>query len=45
MVLDWNPARRFYHRLGIEARDKWQPYGATGDALCRLAAQDICGRN
>jgi len=45
MVLDWNPARRFYHRLGIEPRDKWQPYGSTGDALCRLAAQDICGRN
>jgi GNAT superfamily N-acetyltransferase len=45
MVLDWNPARRFYHRLGIEPRDKWQPYGSTGDALRRLAAQDICGRN
>jgi GNAT superfamily N-acetyltransferase len=39
-VLDWNPARRFYHWLGIAAREDWQPYGATGDALRRLAAQD-----
>jgi GNAT superfamily N-acetyltransferase len=39
-VLDWNPARGFYHRLGIAARQDWQPYGATGDALRRLAAQD-----
>jgi GNAT superfamily N-acetyltransferase len=44
-VLDWNPARGFYHRLGIAAREDWQPYGATGDALRRLAAQDTgdCG--
>jgi hypothetical protein len=41
MVLDWNPARGFYHRLGIAARNEWQPYGATGDALRRLAAQDV----
>ena len=40
-VLNWNPARGFYHRLGIEAREEWQPYGATGDALHRLAAQDV----
>ena len=42
-VLDWNPARGFYGRLGIEARrtpSGWVPYGMTGDALCRLAAQD-----
>jgi GNAT superfamily N-acetyltransferase len=39
-VLDWNPARGFYHRLGIAARQDWQPYGATGDALRCLAAQD-----
>src|SRR5882724_2676589 len=24
-VLDWNPARGFYRRLGIEARTEWQP--------------------
>jgi GNAT superfamily N-acetyltransferase len=43
-VLDWNPARGFYGRLGIEARrvpSAWVPYGATGDALRQLAAQDV----
>jgi GNAT superfamily N-acetyltransferase len=39
-VLDWNPARGFYRRLGIEARSEWLPYGATGEALRRLAAED-----
>jgi GNAT superfamily N-acetyltransferase len=41
MVLDWNPARGFYHRVGAEARSEWQPYIATGEALRRLAAADI----
>jgi GNAT superfamily N-acetyltransferase len=40
-VLNWNPAREFYHRLGIEARSEWLSYGATGDTLRRLAAQDV----
>jgi GNAT superfamily N-acetyltransferase len=40
-VLDWNPARSFYGRLGIEARSAWVPYGATGAALRRLAAEDV----
>jgi GNAT superfamily N-acetyltransferase len=39
-VLDWNPARGFYGRLGIETRIGWLPYSATGEALRRLAAQD-----
>jgi GNAT superfamily N-acetyltransferase len=39
-VLDWNPARGFYRRLGIEARNEWLPYDATGEPLRRLAAQD-----
>jgi GNAT superfamily N-acetyltransferase len=42
-VLDWNPARGFYGRLGIEARrvpSAWVPYGAAGDVLRRLAAED-----
>ena len=39
-VLDWNPARGFYRRLGIERRNEWLPYSATGEALRRLAAQD-----
>jgi GNAT superfamily N-acetyltransferase len=42
-VLDWNPARGFYGRLGIEARSAWVPYGATGAALRRLAAEDVGG--
>jgi GNAT superfamily N-acetyltransferase len=39
-VLDWNPARGFYHRLGIKARSEWQPYSASAEALRRLAAED-----
>jgi GNAT superfamily N-acetyltransferase len=37
-VLDWNPARGFYHRLGLTRREAWLPYGAAGEALERLAA-------
>ncbi len=40
-VLNWNPACEFYHRLGIAARDEWQPYSATGEVLHRLAAEDV----
>jgi GNAT superfamily N-acetyltransferase len=40
-VLDWNPARGFYQRLGITPRDEWQPYAATGEVLRRLAAGDV----
>ena len=40
-VLDWNPARGFYQRLGIEARSAWVPYGTTGAALRRLAGEDV----
>jgi GNAT superfamily N-acetyltransferase len=42
-VLDWNPARGFYRRLGIEPHEEWRPYGATGDVLRRLAAEDRPG--
>jgi GNAT superfamily N-acetyltransferase len=41
MVLDWNPARGFYHRLGIDGRTEWLPYRTTGEALHRLAAEDV----
>ena len=41
MVFDWNPAREFYRRLGIDAREEWQPFGATGDVLHRLASHDV----
>ena len=40
-VLDWNPARGFYHRLGIETRPDWLLYRATDDVLRRLATQDV----
>ena len=39
-VLDWNPARAFYHRLGMQHVGGWLRYGADGEALRRLAAQD-----
>jgi len=40
-VLDWNPAHGFYRRLGIQPRVEWQPYGATAEALRRLAGEDV----
>jgi GNAT superfamily N-acetyltransferase len=39
-VLNWNPARGFYHRLGFEHLEEWLPYRATGERLARLAAED-----
>ncbi|MEA2753760.1 MAG: hypothetical protein QOJ54_49 [Aliidongia sp.] len=38
-VLDWNPARNFYERQGIEQRTEWLPYRLSGAALQALAAQ------
>src|SRR5271166_3103679 len=40
-VLDWNPARGFYRRVGISTRTEWLPHSATGEALRRLAAPDV----
>lgn len=37
-VLHWNPAREFYHRLGIVHQKEWLPYRISGDALGALAA-------
>ena len=39
-VLDWNPARNFYHRLGMQHLGGWLRYGADSDALRRLARED-----
>jgi GNAT superfamily N-acetyltransferase len=36
-VLDWNPAREFYHALGAGAMQQWVPYRLTGEPLARLA--------
>jgi GNAT superfamily N-acetyltransferase len=38
-VLDWNPARNFYHRLGLEHRSDWLSYRMSGQALAALAAK------
>jgi GNAT superfamily N-acetyltransferase len=38
-VLDWNPAREFYHRLGMRHMATWLPYRIDGDALAALAAE------
>jgi len=37
-VLDWNPTRDFYHRLGITHMTEWLPYRMTQPALAQLAA-------
>ena len=39
-VLEWNPARYFYHRLGMAHVGGWLRYGADEAALRRLAAED-----
>jgi GNAT superfamily N-acetyltransferase len=36
-VLDWNPARAFYERLGVKRLDTWLQYRVTGEALAALA--------
>lgn len=38
-VLDWNPTREFYHRIGIGHLKEWLPYRMTQPALAALAAQ------
>jgi len=35
-VLDWNPARRFYDRLGFAETKGWLPYRLSGAAFQRL---------
>lgn len=38
-VLDWNPARDFYARLGSERLESWTVHRLTGQALAELAAE------
>jgi GNAT superfamily N-acetyltransferase len=40
-VLDWNPARGFYERLGAGPLEEWVRYRTDGEALLRLAAEDL----
>lgn len=42
-VLDWNPARGFYDRIGFRQLNEWLPYRLTGPALTALAADDLAG--
>jgi GNAT superfamily N-acetyltransferase len=37
-VLEWNPAREFYHALGFAHRPEWLPYRMSGEALRNFAA-------
>ena len=37
-VLDWNPARAFYARLGFRWIRNWLPYRLSGEALEKLAS-------
>jgi GNAT superfamily N-acetyltransferase len=37
-VLDWNPARGFYERLGYRWIRNWLPYRLSGEALEKLAS-------
>jgi GNAT superfamily N-acetyltransferase len=39
-VLEWNPARRFYERLGLGHVGDWLRYGGDEAVLRRLAAED-----
>ena len=39
-VLDWNPARQFYERLGMAHVGEWLRYGGDEAALRRLAEED-----
>jgi len=39
-VLQWNPARVFYHLLSIRHMQEWLPYRAEGDAIAALARED-----
>ena len=38
-VLHWNPAREFYHRLGMTHQEEWLSYRINGEALRALAAE------
>ena len=42
-VLDWNPARRFYERIGLGQVGDWLRYGGDEQALRRLAGEDEAG--
>lgn len=36
-VLDWNPTREFYHRLGFDHMHEWLAYRLDGPGISKLA--------
>ena len=38
-VLDWNPTREFYHRLGFDHLDGWMTYRLDGPGIKKLAGR------
>src|SRR5215213_7678506 len=42
-VLDWNPARGFYERIGLGKVGDWLRYGGDEATLRRLAGEDEAG--
>ncbi len=38
-VLNWNPARGFYDRIGFKQMEEWLPYRLTGEDLVKLATE------
>jgi GNAT superfamily N-acetyltransferase len=40
-VLDWNPARHFYRKMGFDHHEEWLRYGAAAGWLQRLAEWDV----
>ncbi len=40
-VLDWNPARGFYDRIGFRQLKEWLPYRLTGAGLAALASESL----
>jgi GNAT superfamily N-acetyltransferase len=43
-VLHWNPARQFYHALGMQHMEEWLPYRISGEALKALASRTTMSR-
>ncbi len=39
-VLDWNPARGFYEKLGFGHVPEWLRYGTNREGLTRLVAEE-----
>ncbi len=39
-VLDWNPARRFYERIGMTHESEWLTYRMEQDAIAALAQRE-----